>query len=243
LKINQQTTIIISDPILSVFLWVIPRKYNKNIIRFIQADDYRIYDDLFVLKNRLFLFIFKYLTRLNYKLKLKYIFNSNFTFDRFVSISNRKDVAKLIVHPAVNKNVFYYLQPRNSLLNDKISICLIARDHPLKKLDDFINAWSDLSKDIKNKVSQVYLISTDKLEKFDLNEFTLIRPKGDNEIADIFRKADIFISTSLWEGFSLPPLEALNCGVTILSSDSGGVREYACNDYNACYTALVIYLN
>ncbi|MGO4770969.1 glycosyltransferase family 4 protein [Flavobacterium sp. W22_SRS_FK3] len=233
LKINESTTVIISDPILSVFLYVIPRKYNKNIIRFIQADDYRIYDDLFVLRNKLFLFVFKLLTRLNYKLKLKYIFNSNFTYDRFISISNRKDVAKLIVHPAVDKDIFNYSKSRNDLLNDKISICLIARDHPLKKLEDFIRAWSVLSPHIKNKISKVHLISTDKLEKFDLNEFTLVRPKDDYEIAEVFRKTDIFISTSLWEGFSLPPLEALNCGATILSSDSGGVREYARNDYNA----------
>lgn len=230
---NKQATIIISDPILSVFLWVIPRKYNKNIIRFIQADDYRIYDDLFVLKNGLFLFIFKSLTYFNYKLKLKYIFNSGFSYDRFIEVSKRKDVPKLIVHPAVDKSIFHDSPTRKVNVNEKLSICLIARDHPLKKLDDFIEVWSHLLPDVKNKINNVFMISTDKLERFDLTDFTLVRPKCDIEIAEVFRKSDIFISTSLWEGFSLPPLEALHCGMVILSSDSGGIREYALDNENA----------
>ncbi|MFV8335277.1 glycosyltransferase family 4 protein [Flavobacterium sp. RSP29] len=233
LKNKGQTTIIISDPILSVFLWVIPKKFNKDVIRFIQADDYKLFDDLYILKNKFFLFIFKLLTIFNYKLKLKYIFNSSFSYDRFIEVSKRTDVPELIIHPAVDKDIFYNLKAQNNYVNNKISICLIARDHPLKKLEDFIEAWNGMLPDVKNKVSQVFLISTDKLDKFDLSEFVLIRPQSDCEIAEVFRKSNIFISTSLWEGFSLPPLEALNCGMTILSSDSGGVREYAYNDFNA----------
>lgn len=230
LKKNEETIIVISDPILCVFLWVIPCKYKKKVYRFIQADDYKIYDDLYVLKNRFFLFCFKSLTLLNYKLKVRYIFNSTFTYRRFIEVSKRKDVPKTIVHPAVDNNVFYSV---DDLSRDKISISLIARDHPLKKLDDFITVWSELSFEIKSKIESVFLISTDKLEKFDLKDFKLIRPINDFEIAEILRKSDIFISTSLWEGFSLPPLEAINCGAVILSSDSGGINEYAVNTYNS----------
>ncbi|MBE8727762.1 glycosyltransferase family 4 protein [Flavobacterium hungaricum] len=230
---SSDVTIIISDPILSVFLWTIPRKYQNNIVRFIQADDYRIYDDLFVLKNRLFLSIFKLLTLLNYKLKLKYAFNSSFTYKKFVEVSKQRDVRKVIIHPAVDKKIFNNLQREKKEIDDKLSISLIARDHPLKKLDDFLEMWSNLPDKTKSRISDVFLISTDKLERFDLNEFTIIRPQDDYEIANTFKKSDIFISTSLWEGFSLPPLEALHCGMVILSSDSGGVREYAFNTFNA----------
>lgn len=233
LKSNNNFIIIFSDPILCVFLFLIPKRFNKNIVRFIQADDYRIFDDLHVLKNKFFLFWFKLLTLLNYKLKIKYIFNSNFSYDRFIEVSKRNDLPKFIVHPAVDKKIFKNENSKKYSIDEKISICLIAREHPLKKLSDFIKVWSELSSQIKSKIANVYLISTDKLEKFDLREFNLIRPKNDFEIADFFRKSDIFISTSLWEGFSLPPLEAMNCGSAILSSDSGGIREYAINNFNS----------
>lgn len=233
LNSDEQTTIIISDPILCVFLWVIPKKHFKNIIRFIQADDYKLYDDLFVLKNKFFLYIFKMLTSFNYKLKIEYVFNSSFSYNRFISTSNRNDVPEIIVHPAVDKTTFYSSIKCDVNINEKLSMCLIARDHPLKKLDDFIAVWSNLPVEIKNKINDIFMISTDKLERFDLTDFTLVRPQSDTEIAEVFRKADIFISTSLWEGFSLPPLEAMHCGMTILSSDSGGIREYAIDKQNA----------
>jgi glycosyltransferase involved in cell wall biosynthesis len=233
LKTTTNLTILISDPILCVFLWVISKKHKNVIYRFIQADDYRIFDDLYVLKNNFFLFFFKFFTLLNYKLKINYVFNSSFTYDRFVEVSKRTDVAKFIVHPAVDNNIFYRIDNIDYSLNKKVTISLIAREHPLKKLDDFISVWLELPKEIKNNIENVYLISTDKLERFDLKNFTLIRPSTDIEIADILRKSEIFISTSLWEGFSLPPLEAMNCGAVILSSDSGGIKEYAINDFNS----------
>lgn len=232
LKYNKELTIIISDPILCVFLFLIPHK--KNIVRFVQADDYRIFDDLYVLKNKYFLFFFKKLTLLSYSLNIKYLFNSNFTYNRFIDLSKRKNIKKLIVHPAVDKNIFYYNNnDKIYSLDTKISISLIAREHPLKKLQDFISVWSELPNDIKIQIDNVYLISTDKLERFDLTNFQVIKPKNDYEIADLFRKSEIFISTSLWEGFSLPPLEAIYCGAVVLSSDSGGIKEYAINDFNS----------
>jgi glycosyltransferase involved in cell wall biosynthesis len=232
-KNNENTTVIISDPILCVFLWVIPQKYSKNVIRFIQADDYKLYDDLFVLKNKFFLFIFKICTNFNYRLKFKYVFNSRFSYNRFISTCNRNDVPEIIVHPAVDKTTFYSAKECDANINEKLSICLVARDHPLKKLDDFITVWSNLPLEIKNKINDVFMISTDKLERFDLTDFIIVRPQSDTEIANVFRKSDLFISTSLWEGFSLPPLEAMHCGMVILSSDSGGIREYAIDKKNA----------
>ncbi len=235
IKVNN-SIIIISEPILCSLLWAIPSKFYKNIIRYIQADDYNLFNDLFVLKNRFFLFSFKTLTRLSYKLNVKYVFNSHFSYKKFIGVSKRKDVIEVIIHPSVDKKIFFDRKITDSnSLNHKVSICLVARDHPLKRTEDFIAVWSNLNFKIKSKVQEVFFISTDKLNKFNLDDFTVIRPINDQEIAEIFRKCDIFVSTSLWEGFSLPPLEALNCGVAVITSNSGGVSEYAINEFNALF--------
>lgn len=50
---------------------------------------------------------------------------------------------------------------------------------------------------------------------------------SEEELAGIYSSSDIFISTSLEEGFGLPQLEAMACGVPVITTDSKGVREYA----------------
>jgi glycosyltransferase involved in cell wall biosynthesis len=47
------------------------------------------------------------------------------------------------------------------------------------------------------------------------------------DLASIYSSADVFISSSWSEGFGLPGLEAMACGVPVVTTDSGGVREYA----------------
>ena len=45
------------------------------------------------------------------------------------------------------------------------------------------------------------------------------------DLADWYRAADVFVFPSLFEGFGLPPLEAMACGCPVLSSRSGALGE------------------
>ncbi len=46
------------------------------------------------------------------------------------------------------------------------------------------------------------------------------------ELADIFRESDVFVMPSFSEGFSLVVLEALACGLRIVSTDLPGIRSW-----------------
>ncbi len=79
----------------------------------------------------------------------------------------------------------------------------------------------------KNNVNNIYFISHDDLSSFSLDpKIKIITPKNDIEIAKYYNKSKIFISPSWWEGFGLPPLEAMASGCLVLSSKSGGVDEF-----------------
>lgn len=48
---------------------------------------------------------------------------------------------------------------------------------------------------------------------------------SDEEMAELLNAAQALVMPSLWEGFGLPALEAMSCGVPVLASDRGSLPE------------------
>ncbi len=216
----ENENVIITDPIMSIFSPIIK---NNRLFRYIQADDYIIFDDLYLLKSKFLLKIYKNLTKISYNYQnITFLFNSKYTYDRFIQVSNRKDVPLKLVHPAINHKIFFNQKIRNP---NEFNICIIARKHPLKGFKDFVEVYHN----IKNKINidNVYVLSPDDLTEFNLDNMIVIKPKNDEEIAYYMNKSHVFISTSWWEGFGLPPLEAMACGCAVVLTNAGGVNEYA----------------
>ena len=228
-KRYRNEKVITTDPIFSALFFFFPL---KRLCRYVQADDYRIFDDLLLLKNRFFLTLYKMMTKLSYRADICYFFNSTYTWRQFVRTSGR-EVPKKIVHPAINHAVFH---PRGRVLEEgKLRLCLIARKHPMKRFEDFVTVWERIKQipEVRKKIAGVYVISHDDLSAWNLEDFTMVVPQKDEEIADTMRRSDIYIFTSLWEGFGLPPLEAMACGCAVVASDAKGIDEYAIDGKNA----------
>lgn len=223
---NRKNRVIVSDPILSLLIFAFNK---KRTYRFLQADDYIIFDDLYLLKSRLILQVYKGLTRVSFQYKTNYIFNSRFVYESFQKISGRRDVPFNIVRPGIDPQVFYNRKTRQS---HELNICIIGRSHPWKGFADFVLAWRELKKAHASKIKSIYVVSPDDLSQFDLADFTHIKPSSDEEIARIYNNSHIFISTSWWEGFGLPQLEAMACGCAVILTDAGGILEYAEPNYN-----------
>ncbi|MDX2020324.1 MAG: glycosyltransferase [Deltaproteobacteria bacterium] len=54
-----------------------------------------------------------------------------------------------------------------------------------------------------------------------------IEGKSESETAALLQSSDVYLSTSLREGFGLPPLEAMACGAVVVGFTGGGGNEYA----------------
>jgi glycosyltransferase involved in cell wall biosynthesis len=220
-KHHKNDILIISDPILSIFVPAFLK--NRKLYRFVQADDYAIYDDGLLLGTGILLKSYKILCKWSYKQKISFIFNSKYTYEQYLKYSN-SDIPYRPVYPAVNHCMFK--QKETETTKNTVRICLVARKHPFKGLISFVNVYNSFPAEVKNRLT-VRLISHDDLSSFEISGMEIVNPVSDREIADIYNDSDIFISTSWQEGFGLPPLEAMACGCAAIISNSGGVNEYA----------------
>lgn len=54
-----------------------------------------------------------------------------------------------------------------------------------------------------------------------------------HKLVKIYNSCSIFVGSSWYEGWFLPGSEAMACGCAVVSTDCGGIREYAKNEVNA----------
>lgn len=57
-----------------------------------------------------------------------------------------------------------------------------------------------------------------------------VRPANDSELVQFYTRCDVFVFASFVEGFGLPPLEAMACGIPVITTDCGGVMDFANSD-------------
>ena len=63
------------------------------------------------------------------------------------------------------------------------------------------------------------------VQRFGLADVLFTGYVSTNDLAALYNAADLFVFPSLYEGFGLPPLEAMACGVPVVCSDRGALPE------------------
>lgn len=78
---------------------------------------------------------------------------------------------------------------------------------------------------------EVWHVTPSGVSSHDLPRVFFVSPSRE-ELATLYAAADVFVSGSWYEGFALPPLEAMACGTAVVTTASGGVGEYAIDGHN-----------
>jgi len=65
-----------------------------------------------------------------------------------------------------------------------------------------------------------------------LNKITFIERVHHEELPAFYNESDVFLFSSIFESFGLTPLEAMLCGVPVISTNNGGVNEYLMDGIN-----------
>ena len=90
------------------------------------------------------------------------------------------------------------------------------------------------------------------IRKLGLSNKNVVQKSGDdNLLRNFYKSASIFVYPSLYEGFGLPPLEAMSCGCPVICSNSSAIPEvvgnaaiyFDPNSLSSIYSALEAVLN
>lgn len=137
----------------------------------------------------------------------------------------------------VSKTMIQDFRKAYNLPTSQHYILTICNAEPRKNLNMMINSFVDFIK--KDKIKDlVFLIgghNQKKLEK-DILEYgeyaQYIKPIGyveDCYLAQLYSNAEWFVYTSQYEGFGMPPLEAMSCGSPVITGNNSSLPEVVGN--------------
>lgn len=128
----------------------------------------------------------------------------------------RRDAAPLSHHGIVQPYILY-----------------VGKHHLYKNISTLLHAYV-MHRDTLNNFQLVIAGTRDARRKVLYHEAATLDPGhrilftdfvADAELFDLYRGASLFVFPSLYEGFGLPPLEAMACGVPVISSNAASLPE------------------
>jgi glycosyltransferase involved in cell wall biosynthesis len=134
-------------------------------------------------------------------------------------------------HPVTGKNILRdTLQKYN--LGEKPYVLSVGTLQPRKNYEMLIRAFRLVSEKVSHNLVIVggkgwmYEQIQDEIKQQNLsNRVRLLGYADDSDLPALYSGAALFVFPSLYEGFGLPLLEAMACGVPVISSDASSLPE------------------
>jgi len=136
-----------------------------------------------------------------------------------------------------DKNILKRVKEKYNLpLNFVLSVCSLE---PRKNLINLLKAFKLLLDDNPKIQHKLVLIGrrawgknlvTNKISELNLKNNVIITGHvPEQDLICIYTLADLFVFPSIYEGFGLPPLEAMACGTPVISSNTSSLPEVVGN--------------
>ena len=222
--------VLCSMPISTFSGLIAGRLRGARVLSFVMGDERALFDDRSLLKSGSLLRLYRFMADLSHRLPITYVVNSRWTATR----SNHGRGGNLpVILPGVDASNFKPEGPRLHRDYEFVIAC-VGRKHRSKGLPDLIQALNRLHEgEASAPRFELWIVTQDDLDVSAARfPSRIIKPASDGQIAAALRTADLFVHPSWLEGFGLPPLEAMACGIACVITDCGGVAEYARPEVN-----------
>jgi len=119
-------------------------------------------------------------------------------------------------------------------LNEKNYILLVGSIEPRKNIKHFLEAYTHLPESLKKHFKIIHIgpsgwLNTEihkKIQQLEnKGQFKALGYLPENELVALYSGAYVFAFPSIYEGFGLPPLEAMASGVPVLASNISSIPE------------------
>ncbi|MGD1046148.1 MAG: glycosyltransferase family 1 protein [Bacteroidota bacterium] len=136
-----------------------------------------------------------------------------------------------VIYPGVDTNIFQKTDKPRLIPEDYI--LLSGGLNPRKGLNYIIDAIQLLGNKIPHKVYTIGDPNREnnevrsKIDKYKLKDRIIIKEYVDTceDLVNLYSYASLFVYPSLYEGFGLPPLEAMACGCPVITSNNTSLTE------------------
>ena len=159
----------------------------------------------------------------------KVITSSNFAKNEIIKVLNLSQEKIEVVYLAVDEKFKPQLYEKIKEVKDKYKInknyiLYLGNAKPHKNLNCLLSAWQLIDKKIKK---DYILVLAGVGEKFYCNDadILIIPFVSEEELPALYSGAKVFVFPSVYEGFGLPPLEAMACGCPVISSNVSTMPE------------------
>lgn len=134
-------------------------------------------------------------------------------------------------HPAASSKLWDGMATRYGITRPYI--LYVGKHHAYKNIRTLLRAF-DAHQDVCEMYQLVIAGKKDPRREALYHEARSLRSGGsiiftdfvpDDEVFELYRHARLFVFPSLYEGFGLPPLEAMACGVPVISSNAASLPE------------------
>jgi len=181
-------------------------------------------------------------TKTAIKFAKKVITISNNAKEEIVNFYKINPDKVIVSYPAANQRVLYRRSEKEiEMIKLKYNIngkyiLALSNLEPRKNLDGLVDAYCQLPREISDNISLLLVgVNGWKTEKLfnkiisKVNEgYNIIRPSSyidDNDKPAILSGAEMLVYPSHYEGFGMPPLEALACGTPVICSNNSSLPE------------------
>lgn len=168
-----------------------------------------------------------FLVRLTFRLNFQIITISKFLANKISYFSKQKIY---LIPNAIDLELFAPSKTKKETTEKKRILSVVSNYDYVKGIDRLVNLIKVLKE--KNPKFHFVLVSFEKKSYSPIFDEFICNPSP-KKMTEEYQKADLFLLTPRVEGFSLPVLEAMACGCPVITTDSGGVREYAKNEINS----------
>ncbi len=231
-------------------------KYDVMLfLNFVAYPTTRRARSIIVIHDLSYIFHKQYVLPKNQQYLEKFVPKSIKKADAVIAISEntRREISKYynipeknipIVNPSVDHND-YKPQSKDKIARvkrkygiDRPYIFSVGTIEPRKNLIGILNAFEQLPSKIKEKYSLVLVggkgwLDDDIEKKYqDLaRKYSVIKTGyvDDADLPALYSGAEVFVFPSFYEGFGMPPLEAMACGTPVITSNNSSLPEVVGN--------------